>query len=262
MQHSSSRVGHKVARSNTHPDYPPRFAVPDDEVAWSSAFPGYAPVEFVADKVLANSCDRKPDGYADPDAPPPAAELKKRGSHEWQALGAPWKFDDSGRPLNPRGRTGLSNRGRLGKWGPNHAGDAIVTRYNREAADSPLEFVAIRRKDTGEWALPGGMVDAGEIAMAALRREFREEAADMPAAEQQRTHAILDELFADANGRVLYRGYVDDPRNTDNAWMETVAMHFHVPERIADALPLRAGAVSAMRASKTRPLPLQAIACR
>ena len=24
-----------------------------------------------------------------------------------------------------------------------------------------------------------------------------------------------------------YRGYVDDPRNTDNAWMETVAMNFH-----------------------------------
>ena len=25
----------------------------------------------------------------------------------------------------------------------------------------------------------------------------------------------------------IYRGYVDDPRNTDNAWMETVVMHFH-----------------------------------
>ena len=25
----------------------------------------------------------------------------------------------------------------------------------------------------------------------------------------------------------MYRGYVDDPRNTDNAWMETVAMNFH-----------------------------------
>ena len=25
----------------------------------------------------------------------------------------------------------------------------------------------------------------------------------------------------------VYRGYVDDPRNTDNAWMETVAFNFH-----------------------------------
>ena len=25
----------------------------------------------------------------------------------------------------------------------------------------------------------------------------------------------------------IYRGYVDDPRNTDNAWMETVVINFH-----------------------------------
>ena len=27
--------------------------------------------------------------------------------------------------------------------------------------------------------------------------------------------------------------------NTDNAWMETVAMHFHLPEALATAIPLR-----------------------
>ena len=25
----------------------------------------------------------------------------------------------------------------------------------------------------------------------------------------------------------MYRGYVDDPRNTDNSWMETIAVNFH-----------------------------------
>lgn len=49
----------------------------------------------------------------------------------------------------------------------------------------------------------------------------------------------------------MYRGYVDDPRNTDNAWIETVALHFHddkgdqvragaPPPQVA-ALPLHAG---------------------
>lgn len=28
-------------------------------------------------------------------------------------------------------------------------------------------------------------------------------------------------------GDEIYRGYVDDPRNTDNAWMETIAVNFH-----------------------------------
>lgn len=25
----------------------------------------------------------------------------------------------------------------------------------------------------------------------------------------------------------IYKGYVDDPRNTDNAWMETEAVNYH-----------------------------------
>lgn len=36
---------------------------------------------------------------------------------------------------------------------------------------------------------------------------------------------MIEEFFA--NGREIYKGYVDDPRNTDNAWMETVAYNFH-----------------------------------
>lgn len=35
----------------------------------------------------------------------------------------------NGRPLNPQGRTGLNGRGILGKWGPNHAADPIVSRW-------------------------------------------------------------------------------------------------------------------------------------
>ncbi len=54
-----------------------------------------------------------------------------------------------------------------------------------------LQFVAIKRKDNGEWAIPGvgrarlwagsnwqGMVDAGDTVSATLKREFGEEAFD------------------------------------------------------------------------------------
>lgn len=33
-----------------------------------------------------------------------------------------------GIPRNPIGRTGVCGRGQLGKWGPNHAADPVVTR--------------------------------------------------------------------------------------------------------------------------------------
>jgi AGAP006085-PA len=31
-------------------------------------------------------------------------------------------------PLNPLGRTGIRGKGILGRWGPNHAADPVVTR--------------------------------------------------------------------------------------------------------------------------------------
>ena len=45
---------------------------------------------------------------------------------------------------------------------------------------------------------------------------------------------LLEELFF--AGRPVYRGYVDDPRNTDNAWIETTAMHYHCPRELATRL--------------------------
>jgi hypothetical protein len=87
--------------------------------------------------------------------------------------------EQTGRPVNPMGRTGimvsqhffclkyciLQGRGRLGRWGPNHAADPIVTRWKREKNNvvkvdgkPVLQFVSILRGDVRKWALPGGRV--------------------------------------------------------------------------------------------------------
>jgi ADP-ribose pyrophosphatase len=79
---------------------------------------------------------------------------------------------------------------------------------------------AIERHDCGEWALPGGMVDPGENVSVTLRREFMEEALNTNVSS-----TLITNFFAE--GKEIYKGYVDDPRNTDNAWMETVAVNFH-----------------------------------
>lgn len=36
---------------------------------------------------------------------------------------------------------------------------------------------------------------------------------------------MIEQFFK--GGKEVYKGYVDDPRNTDNAWMETIAYNFH-----------------------------------
>lgn len=47
-----------------------------------------------------------------------------------------------GRPLNPLGRTGLKGRGLLGRWGPNHAADPIVTRWKRFNDEKEINFTS------------------------------------------------------------------------------------------------------------------------
>uniref|UniRef100_A0A7S2WS91 Nudix hydrolase domain-containing protein n=1 Tax=Mucochytrium quahogii TaxID=96639 RepID=A0A7S2WS91_9STRA len=189
-----------------HPVYPPRGSLD-------------SPLEFTHDRVFDNDRTKKPNGWADP--PKGFSAIHKVSFH------GPIIFGDDGRPRNPVGKTGITGRGVLGKWGPNHAGDAMVTRKK----DGKNQVLAIRRKDTGEWALPGGMVDDGETAFHAIKREFIEEVVSTSTHED-----VLDRIFS--RGRLIYKGYVDDPRNTDNAWIESTFVHFQCDDVDADLLAL------------------------
>lgn len=156
-----------------------------------------------------------------------------RTSHEGQYACEP----GTNRPINPRGRTGLRGRGALGRFGPNHAADPVITKWRRdengnkvfdENGDPILEFVAIKRKDTGDWAIPGGMVDPGENVSLTLKREFGEEtmaSMELSAEDQGKLMVELDRVFK--HGVLVYSGYVDDIRNTDNGWIETTCVNFH-----------------------------------
>ncbi|XP_037044814.1 ADP-ribose pyrophosphatase, mitochondrial-like [Bradysia coprophila] len=203
-----------------------RFRVPDEFVFWTVEFADYKPIFYESD-VLSG----KP--WADPKTD------DKNFFPKWNQLdGKVSRISHCGEykivqdyPQNPCGRTGIIGRGLLGRWGPNHAADPIVTRWKRDntgkiltddqSGSKILQMVAIERLDTKEWAIPGGMVDPGEKVSETVKREFMEEALSSTADLSK----SLTEFFN--NGTEVYSGYVDDPRNTDNAWMETVAYNFH-----------------------------------
>lgn len=194
--------------------------------------------------------------------------------------------------------------------------DAKGAKMHHSVSKRPLlQFVSIKRKDCGEWAIPGvgaffaflfqallmrsvcllfivptmicsqprrgrvwvvsgyvrcpcdllvyvcvlvlqGMVDPGEQVSLTLQREFSEEALNslaVPPSERAKIQERITKLFKSPGFEVsnplacspspfsasmrktelfslllqVYKGYVDDPRNTDNAWMETVAVNFH-----------------------------------
>lgn len=212
-----------------------RHEVPAGLISWDLPFDTYDPIVFNAPHLVTAP-------YADPDINDPKFKPKwnhldgkvNRKSHQ-----GPYAVE-KGLPLNIRGRTGLKGRGVLGRYGPNHAADPIVTRWKRSddgqvvedevSKRAVLQFVSIQRRDTSEWAIPGGMVDPGENVSEAVLREFLEEALDSTSKGASAAKAMNEKqvrAFFEQSGQEIYKGYVDDPRNTDNAWMETVAFLFH-----------------------------------
>uniref|UniRef100_A0AAG5D7K8 Nudix hydrolase domain-containing protein n=1 Tax=Anopheles atroparvus TaxID=41427 RepID=A0AAG5D7K8_ANOAO len=235
---------HSRCRNSVYPQSDVRrYPVPDESVFWSQTYSDYQPPchespilkgKEWADLEIENSSFK-----------PKWNELDGKVNRV-SFVGSYEIWDDC--PLNPFGRTGIRGRGILGRWGPNHAADPVVTRWKMDdSGQQPvvhpdsgkriLQMCAIERQDCGEWAIPGGMVDPGEKVSATLRREFLEETMDNDAGE---VAGEVEQFFA--AGTEIYKGYVDDPRNTDCAWMETVAVNFHDESGlVVGRFPLHAG---------------------
>ena len=192
------------------------------------------------------------------------------------------EFDENNLPVNPIGRTGMYGPGLLGKNGPNQTADPIFTRWAPFTVKPliqaiknirslftfsitcahifvvfgtilkellllipHLQMIAIQRSDTKDWAIPGGMVEAGQTVSQTLRNEINEEACNNmdPKNASKEIDVIFEKNTNDDGsiGNIVYRGYVDDPRNTDSRWLETTAVHFHCSGKLAKAIKLEAG---------------------
>jgi ADP-ribose pyrophosphatase YjhB (NUDIX family) len=193
-----------------------RIGYPDVPVPlvrdWAALPPGYAPVEYTAVSVRR--------------AVPDLAAVWRRVAELSLCPRVP-RDPVTGRPLNPAGPTGISGRGRLWWLGPNPTADAAVTR----GAGAAVRVLLVRRRDTGQWAFPGGFAESlpGGGAEDPLTGAVRETA---------------EETGIDVRGfevRLLHRGIAARSlRNTDNAWIENRAFHFHLPEAAARAVRPRA----------------------
>ena len=134
------------------------------------------------------------------------------------------RLDADRRPLHPwfwemytNPKIGVvTGKGAYWNWGPNYTADPIATRNN----DGQTEVLLIRRGDTGHLALPGGFIDDKETPLEAAKRELLEETGFVLPRELQ--------------PQFVYRGPLADLRVTANAWPETTAFRFPIPEEIAD----------------------------
>ncbi|XP_077304778.1 transient receptor potential cation channel subfamily M member 2 [Lithobates pipiens] len=195
-----------------------RFPVPDEKVPWEVEFSIYNPPFYTA--------VRKDKPIHDPYTDSPDSLMKINyntldGTVNRQSYCANYVVQD-GLPLNPIGRTGLRGRGSLCFFGPNHAIHPIITQWkrnkdgsvSRKKSKKMLEVLAIKYNSSEHWALLGGTLEPGDTLPRKLRKILKYRFLDK-----------FQELLNNSNE--VYKGYVDDPRNTDNAWMETTAVSLH-----------------------------------
>ncbi|KAM3607705.1 uncharacterized protein V6R79_012295 [Siganus canaliculatus] len=118
---------------------------------------------------------------------------------------------------NPGGRTGIRGRGSLNHPGPNLILDLVITRW-RDKQRSALEYLVVWDERRGTLTLPGGPVQSPDELPESLKRILG-----------QTLFENLSERVS--RGRKVCEGYVDDSRNTDNAWVEITVLNIHLDRR-------------------------------
>jgi ADP-ribose pyrophosphatase len=187
---------HLRIRGERPDSYPARQRISIDEAPWALECPGYDPPYHVDPSVLASDRTRAPGGWADPE------ELALVGDEP--RVREVKRHDEAGRPLNPRGRTGLAGRGLLGLWGPNLSVAVTVVRTN-EGTGEP-EILLGNTEAATDLELPKGFVLPGEAPDAAVVRVLDAETGWRP---------------PEGAGEVVHEGYTYAPRQTDHAWVES-----------------------------------------
>ncbi|XP_034042353.1 transient receptor potential cation channel subfamily M member 2 isoform X2 [Thalassophryne amazonica] len=115
---------------------------------------------------------------------------------------------------NPGGRTGIRGRGALAHLGPNLNTELVITRW-RDSEQSILEFLVIWDQHQRVWVLPGGLMDSADKLPVNLKQIMG-----------KKLYENLNTKISE--GAKVYEGYVDDCRNTDNAWVETTVLNIHL----------------------------------
>ncbi|XP_034059864.1 LOW QUALITY PROTEIN: transient receptor potential cation channel subfamily M member 2 [Gymnodraco acuticeps] len=115
---------------------------------------------------------------------------------------------------NPGGRTGMRGRGALSQLGPNPNLDLVLTRWG-DSECSVLDYLVVWDEKKGTLALPGGPIESADHLPVILRRTMG-----------KKMYEIVNAKLSE--GTKVFEGYVDDCRNTDNAWVEITVLNIHL----------------------------------
>ena len=134
----------------------------------------------------------------------------------------------------------------LNEWGKNFACDPVITRVDPSTLRMQV-LVCSSLASPGAWCLPGGTIlnlDSNNLkpeeVKLPVQRQLPQFLTKIYNHNVRNNRKPDREMIADPEAEftsflhsqsvIRYQGYCDDPRNTDDAWMETVVHHTHLPD--------------------------------
>eukprot|EP00794_Sanderia_malayensis_P009473 gene9473-10461_t len=210
-----------------HPYYPmshvERFPVPEESINWLNDYPTYEPVEYTSPTMLVSS-------WADPEGTEGIQFNSIDDGVDRRSVYGDYEVVD-GKPRSPFGRTGLTGRGLLPRWGPNHALQAVITRWKRDPSGKKfaraeglysMEFLALQRGEN-QLAIPSGIISTKEQPPTFVTQIFGLD----DIGRYSHVYAAAKEFFS--HGSKIGESY-EDERNSDNAWIELTIINYHDEE--------------------------------
>ncbi len=186
-------------------DYPARYRISIDQSSWKIPCDDYYPPYYVHPVVIENDIEKKPNGWAHQEDISKVSEINDFGTE--------LKFDEDGKPLNPRGRTGMIGRGSLGRWGPNPYLILIITRINQETNE--LEILL--------------QIDENE--KMSLLEKFVYYGKTIDDTKKKMIDSALLKFDHSIPPVPISSGYLYDMRQTDNAWLFASAYSIHLSKK-------------------------------
>ncbi|XP_027006707.2 transient receptor potential cation channel subfamily M member 2 [Tachysurus fulvidraco] len=116
---------------------------------------------------------------------------------------------------NPEGRTGLKGKGAFKSLGPNYIIESVITRKK----GSQLEFLTVWDETAEHWTLPRSPVQPGKFLPERLETTLG-----------KNLWQKVEAKIKSGSHTEVYKGYVDDSKNTDNAWVESTVITVHLED--------------------------------
>lgn len=126
-------------------------------------------------------------------------------------------------PLHPHGIQGTKGKGLLHHWGHNLNMDLVLTILHPKTKQMNI-ILQRYNHNVSIYGLPGGNISSNEdiLPKLGLFNDLLQECMG---------EAYVENLISICMGNgpsIIYSGVVNDVRNTDNAWLETKVLHYHI----------------------------------